>query len=162
MKLSLQKFNHTDPATGETDNYIGPSFRGFLAFPLIKTRDSNCLEESNFEYCKAVLLPLSKNGDVFVNRFGHWACGWYEMLLVNEKNQVAIECAEKILSKYSDYPVLDEDDFSDREWDSVTNRWAAFSDDEKKELCAEYNCTFKADGLLPNDDNGSLYEYLRT
>lgn len=56
--------------------------------------------------------------------FGHWACGDFELLLVEDTIE-GEDFAEEIISSLQDYPILDEDDWStrehDRAWDYFSN-----------------------------------------
>ena len=81
---------------------------------LSQNRDSEALELSNFRVALERLGGESEN--VQVHRFGHWACGWFELLLVkpNTKQwQTALEIEDSLL----DYPCLDEMDWSNLEWE---------------------------------------------
>lgn len=82
-------------------------------------RDSDDLGESNWDTTIACLAECDPDGkDHDVIRFGHWACGWVEIVLVRPDSAAAKE-AERIEAALSDYPVLDESDFSEREYDSA-------------------------------------------
>jgi hypothetical protein len=50
-----------------------------------------------------------ESSNVQVHRFGHWACGWFELILINPVNKDIVKKAEDIMSALSDYPVVDED-----------------------------------------------------
>ena len=52
--------------------------------------------------------------DVEVHRFGHWACGWFEIVLIRPDSDAHIKALE-IQSKLEDYPILSENDFSNEE-----------------------------------------------
>jgi len=85
-----------------------------------RNRDSDLLSESNFA---CALESLGGEGeDVRVHRFGHWACGWYELLLVRPDTE-ACRKAEEIESALSDCPVLDESDFSEKEQEEADRIW---------------------------------------
>ena len=84
-------------------------------FPCGRNRDSDLLEESNFA---CALKELGGEGEnVEVHRFGHWASGWFEILIVNPNTEAAKE-ALRLEEKLNNYPVLDEDDFSQRRYDA--------------------------------------------
>ena len=77
-----------------------------------RNRDSGILDESNWN---AALRALGgESEDVQVYRFGHWACGWIEILLIRP-DTAAWDIATEIESAISAYPVLDEEDLSRRE-----------------------------------------------
>lgn len=92
----------------------------WLVCPVIQTRDSGSLEQSNF---RTVLKDLGgESEDVEVHRFGHWGPGWFEIILVRPDTAVAgkaLEWAESL----SDYPVADEFDLSELESEDETESW---------------------------------------
>jgi hypothetical protein len=55
-----------------------------------------------------------ESDDVVVLRFGHWANGWFEIALVKPGSK-AEAIARDIEKGLEDYPVIDEDDFCERE-----------------------------------------------
>ena len=85
---------------------------GNFSVLLIHTRDSDAMEESNFRTALRMLGGESET--VQIHRFGHWACGWFELLLITpDTPQHAI--AESIEQSIENYPVLDDMDFSELE-----------------------------------------------
>ncbi len=85
--------------------------------PVSRTRDSDPAEDSNFT---AALELLGGEGDhVEVHRFGHWGPGWIEIILVDPEDDRAIEAAGEIACRLEDYPLLDEDDCSRREYEAA-------------------------------------------
>ena len=82
------------------------------------------MDESNFNV--ALEMLGGEGDDVSVLRFGHWANGWFELLLVRP-NSAAETIAKKIEAKLDDYPILDEMDLSQRESDNLQandfSRW---------------------------------------
>ena len=52
------------------------------------------------------------------SRFGHWACGWFELILVNPASDKHLKIAYQIKQDLDAYPVLDDDDYSEREYES--------------------------------------------
>ena len=126
---------HNDPTTLEPlrdavaspTGWDGPeNFLGTLPEPgwgllLTRTRDADVLTQSNWEGALAELG--GESDDVEVIRIGHWACGWIEFLGVREGTDV-YERAVEIRNALLDYPVLDEEDFSQREWDEAQRVWA--------------------------------------
>ena len=71
------------------------------------------LDESNHQ---ALLSALDAAGedDYIVRRHNHWATP-YEMILVRP-GSAAFDAADQCIAALADYPVLDESDFSDREY----------------------------------------------
>ena len=77
------------------DNFLGDDsdYQDWFVAPLGQSRDSDCLERSNFEVGLALLGGESET--VRVERYGHWACGWVEQVYVKPGSQ-AVELAEDI------------------------------------------------------------------
>jgi hypothetical protein len=87
---------------------------------LTQTRDSGCLETSNFRSALALLGGESEAVQVF--RYGHWACGWWEALAVKQGTEAHVK-ALAIEADMADYPVIDEDDFSNLEQEEALKVW---------------------------------------
>jgi len=87
----------------------------FFVLPCMRTRDSDVLEESNFQSALDTLGGESET--VQVHRFGHWGPGWYELILIDPNDAKAVAAAEDIEAALADYPILDEDDHSRREYE---------------------------------------------
>lgn len=131
----------------------------WLVVPVIQTRDSRSLERSNFETALAMLGDESET--VEVHRFGHWGPGWYEIIIVNPDDKDKVKIAKEIEAKLEGYPVLDEDDFSEREWEEANEVWCNCYDlQERIELCAENNISIFATrhDCIPQDDDGNIFE----
>lgn len=98
---------------GGWNNYGGGMDKPDWIVVVGRNRDSEMLDESNFE---AALERLGGEGkNVAVERFGHWGCGWFELLLVNPKSKKHVKIAFEIHNDLQDYPLLDESDFCERE-----------------------------------------------
>lgn len=95
------------------DNYSGGSLGDLVVVAVGRNRDSDLMSESNFSTALDMLGGVSKN--VSIERFGHWGCGWFELILVNPKHKKSLEIAYRIKESLDHYPLLDEDDFYSRE-----------------------------------------------
>jgi hypothetical protein len=77
------------------------------------------LQESNFAAALDILGGEGKNLEVL--RCGHWACGWMEYIAIKARNKKGFTSifrkALDICNRLDNYPVLDEDDFSRREYE---------------------------------------------
>ena len=97
-----------------------PDRQSWLVVPCGRNRDSDCLAESNW---LAALSRLGGESDtVEIHRFGHWACGWFEIMIVQPGTPAAIE-AESIEDSLSNYPILDESDLGEREMNAANETW---------------------------------------
>lgn len=140
------------------NNYMGESnFPDFYTV-LTQNRDSDSLTRSNFISALKLLKGENKNVQIF--RFNHWACGWWEVIAI-KNNTEQYKIALKIEKEINDYPVLNEDHYSELRWSEAEEFWNSLSLQEKIELCKEYNLSiFSARyDYIPKND-GSLDEYL--
>ena len=98
-------------------NFMGDdsAYRNWFAAPLGRSRDSDCLEGSNFDIGLKRLGGESET--VLVARYNHWACGWVEQVYV-EPGSKALKEAIKLESELNSYPVLDDEDYSNRQVES--------------------------------------------
>lgn len=111
---------------------------GWLISSICQTRDSDVLDESNFVSALQALGGESET--VQVLRFGHWAVGWTEWIAVLPQHSEALQALE---DKIDDYPVLDEDDLSEREQEAAYRIWAdCYSPAERLEYIRRYRSQF--------------------
>jgi hypothetical protein len=124
--------------------FLDEDRQDWLVAPVTQTRDSGPIDESNF---KCFLDGLGGEGEsVEVHRFGHWGPGWYEIIIIDPKAEDIVAKAEEMEASLEDYPVLDEQDLSEREskaeqesWDSWARR--DFSSDLKRKVESDWNGT---------------------
>lgn len=102
-----------------------PERQDWIVCPLIQTRDSNCLETSNF--AAALEMLGGECETVEVHRFGHWGPGWYEIILVSPERAAAVD---DIAASLENYPVLDENDLSEREHEEYMASWESWGYEE--------------------------------
>lgn len=100
-----------------SSNYMGADYTEY--FMLIDhNRDSGILAESNWH--SAIKILNAKNAKYQIVRFSHWAVGWIEMILIHQSEQTAIDAGNEIERVLSEYAVLNDEDFSNREWDAIS------------------------------------------
>lgn len=114
----LITYAHYAPTALDTRGLNLPDRQAWLVLPVIRTRDSGPTEQSNFAATLAILGGESDT--VEVHRFGHWGPGWIEIILIHPSRQ---RDGEAIDARLADYPLLDEDDASRREWDDYVETW---------------------------------------
>lgn len=123
------------------DNYVGQTEFGNLEVLMCRSRDSDLLTESNWACALEKLDGESDN--VVIHRFGHWACGWWEALCV-EPNTPEYIIALDLEAHLADYPVLDEEDWSEREDEEAQTVWAnCYSDLERVEYIRDHRHQFE-------------------
>jgi len=130
--------------------------------PVIRTRDSGPPEESNFSAALGIMGGESET--VEVHRFGHWACGWFEVILAAPERLVD---AFTVAKRLDDHPVLDEDDLCRREWDAAAETWQrGYNVGERIRWIREHGHTCETLGDLlgcvrgdevPMPPNGDIY-----
>lgn len=152
-------------------DYMGEEFYSYYHGPG-RSRDSDVLEISNYETAKARLEEAAKLDEkdwkhdeeppLFDGHFGHWAVGWVDELLVHEDATNTLAELEKIAEQMEDYPVLDEEDFSKREWDEQEEDWENWA---KHDLTADLLPTWDMDYASPivqAEIEAALYQAYRS
>lgn len=102
-------------------NYAGQAWPDYYSAGVGQSRDSDCLEASNFAAMLALLGGESET--VIVVRESHWAVGWVEWIAIHATDARALEIADKAHERLESYPVLDEEDWSQRETDAANTIW---------------------------------------
>ncbi len=83
-------------------------------------RDSDTIERSNWD----TMVALLGNGDgVTIERASHWACGWVDYLMVAPNNRKALREAIYAHSSLFNYPILDDDHYSEIEDEDCRLTW---------------------------------------
>lgn len=146
------------------EHYAGEVWPAYYSAGIGQSRDSDALERSNFA---CMLAALGGETDtVAVVRESHWAVGWVEWIAIHQDDEKALAEADAIVAKLSDYPIIDESHYSELEWNEASDYWERSSIRDRARMIAESRCgasIFAARRAeLPSDDNGALYEYLRS
>lgn len=130
---------------------MGASWPEYYVF-LGRTRDSDALSRSNFQSALRLLGGENDPG-VLVVRESHWAVGWVEWIAIHESWDETLEKANTIADKLEDYPVVDENDWSEMEFEEACESWEGMSVRERVEMLQEYGlCIFAARRAeLPQD-----------
>lgn len=130
-----------------------PDRQDWLVLPTMRTRDSEPLEESNF--VTALEMMGGKSETVEVHRFGHWGPGWFEIILADPMHA---ETVERIESSLEDYPILDESDLSQREYEAEMESWEQYGRSDFRRLIVKHFClSDPADWALDEVESDELY-----
>jgi hypothetical protein len=145
---------------GTPKGLFGAEWSSYYSAGVGQSRDSDCLEQSNFAVMLAALGGESET--VIVVRESHWAVGWVEWIAVHESDTVALAKADEQCGRLANYPVLDEEDWSQREWNAMCEVWENAGLQGRMEYCrrAEISIFAARRSELPQDDNGRLGELL--
>ena len=121
METILQKYSDFKPT--QFDHNIDIDRENWLVAPCSVNRDSEPFTRSNWEQQEKALQEISEEGEGWeIHRFGHWACGWFEILIV-EPNSKQSEIAENLAISLEDYPLLDECHASELEHEEANEVW---------------------------------------
>tara|TARA_B100000745_G_scaffold271852_1_gene199463 strand:+ start:781 stop:1314 length:534 start_codon:yes stop_codon:yes gene_type:complete len=83
--------------------------------PVALSRDSGLVDTSNWDTAVGDLKEL----DGFdIHRFNHWACGWYEIIIVRPGSEAYTRALE-LVESLENYPLLDEEDHNNREYEAT-------------------------------------------
>jgi len=144
------------------DNFLGDdsdyqNWYGILG----QSRDSDILEKTNFTV--GLNMLGGESDTVRVERYGHWAVGWIEEIYVKPESE-AYKIAEGIEAKLADYPVLDEEAYSQAEFDDYCESWDNdYCQDFRRSLVEAFELSEAAESALDDVDNDelrALYESL--
>ena len=97
-------------------NYMGTRLDDYFVL-ITRNRDSGVLEESNW---RSIIKHLKKvKAHYKIVSFNHWAVGWIEEILIKDSWKKSILIGNEIQEKLENYPVFNDEDFSDLEWDKA-------------------------------------------
>lgn len=142
------------------DCYMGAEWPEYFVF-LGQHRDSDSLTRSNF-ICALERLG-GESETVHIVRESHWAVGWVEWIAIHQSNRNALRTAIVLAKRLESYPVLNEDHWSELEWNEACDYWEKMSVRERAEYCARAGISLFAArrDYLPEDPSGALLNMLR-
>ena len=130
--------------------------------PVGITRDT---PEGSYSYSNFKVLEQeleNKCGEEWENhRFGHWGPGWFEIILVKPNSRAFWICDETERA-LEDYPILDEEDHSCRQWDAAVEAWEWMQLDDRVKACSRFGCSIFAARReeIPSGGTGEIVGYL--
>lgn len=117
----MTRYGEWSPTGFDPRGLALPDRQDWIVAPCMLTRDSGSLEKANW---RAQLAELGGESEsVEVHRFGHWACGWFEIALVAPERADQVEALERTLE---DYPVLDDNALAEAELEDEDESWDAW------------------------------------
>lgn len=142
-------------------DYVGATWEGWYSAGFGRSRDSDVLEESNFQVASRELLKLAEDAprhevsaelleqlddclSVQVVRESHWAVGWVEWIAIHSSNTAALAKARDLCERANDYPILDESHFSELEYTQANEVWAScYNITERVKYIREHRSQFE-------------------
>lgn len=142
---------------GATDDPEDGPVGSWLVAPCGRNRDSGTLTESNFETLLRLLRAVDPDReDHAVHGFNHWGPGWFEIILVRPGSPAAT-VADEAEASLEDYPVLDDEDHSRREWEGACDYWQHAGLRDRIEACSRSRVSIFA--ARRDDMPEDCYEY---
>ncbi len=118
--------------------------RDWLVVPVVQTRDSGPLSQSNYAVALRELDAIDPNHKDHVDhRFAHWGPGWFEIIIEKPGPPCAV-AAKEMESALADYPVLDESDYSEREYEEACSAWEWTDRRDRIAICAKHGVSIFA------------------
>jgi len=144
------------------DSHICSELDGFYIAPCSQSRDSDTLTRVNFQVCQDSILRASQHEDTEVHRFGHWAFGWYELLLIHPDDTEALKVACELSASLEQYGCLDDEVWGAAELEAASEFWEGLSVSSRIDVLNRYNLSIFAArrDSLPDDPTGELVSYL--
>ena len=119
----MTPYSKYSPTSMDTRGLGLPDKQDWFVIGIGLNRDSNVLDTSNFQCAEKILDEVDPDGiDHENHRFGHWACGWFEILIVRAGTKCFQE-AEKMENSLSDYPILNDEHFNALEQEEANSVW---------------------------------------
>jgi hypothetical protein len=149
--------------TGMDPKGLGlPEKQNWLVVGIATNRDADTLTQSNWEVlCRELeKAEAGKSGesDWDIHRFGHWGPGWFQLVLVRPETPVA-KVAKELEDCLSEYPVLDDNHYSDLESQEIEYRWKQSSLRERVTMCQKAGVNIMA--ARHDDCPSDCFSYLR-
>jgi Txe/YoeB family toxin of Txe-Axe toxin-antitoxin module len=119
-------------------------------------RDSDTLARSNF---RSMLRALGGESEtVLVIRDSHWAVGYVENIYIHESDADRLAIADRILDRLDGYPVVDESDWSELQYEEACEYWSRITIQERIDYCVKHDVSIFAArrDYVPDDPAGEL------
>lgn len=124
-----------------------------------RNRDSTLIDQSNHAYIKKAMEPYEEDGTARDERHGSWACGWVEGFAIRVLKDGKATDAYKVYSNIQDalsaYPLLDEEDHSNREYEATIENIKEIATDVRDD--APDHWAEEVYGYLSDNGEDSLY-----
>ena len=148
MKTLSEFFKSNSAYWGQKGNWL---------VVMTTNRDADCLTRSNFRSMVQLLGGKATDGakgsceinsNLAIEEATHWACGWVQYLVLNPAAGELVQTAKENLQRLENYPVLDEEDFSNLEMEEANEIWAnCYRPSERLEYIRKHKSQFEFRGL---------------
>lgn len=127
-----------------------------------RNRDSGLLDQSNAAAIEKALehFTRGRNPDVVPEHHHHWACGWVDgfSIRVYRGHRItrAFKAYHELTERLANYPLLDESDYSTREYDATISNLTDAAWRLKREYDLPQGWESAAYGWLASNDDSAI------
>lgn len=137
--MSLIKFSDFRPTQFDCKGLGSEGQEDWLVAEPGVSRDSGAMGRSNWRVLNKCLDEIDPDGnDHEIHRFNHWGPGWFEIVVVRPDTACAKE-AQRISDALTDYPVIDDDDYSREEAEESEDIWKHWSIEDRVTHIQQFN-----------------------
>ena len=151
MKVTFEEFIESYYEDMKAEMLAWPSYKdGFVyngdldkkvyGFAYQHNRDSDLLTESNWD---SIIKEMSRRNSrsIEIMHCNHDLCGWLDYLMINTNHKKAMYRLFCLLKQLEDYPVLDEEDWSRREFEQASEAYDNWASYDVNRLCVMNDIT---------------------
>lgn len=149
--MELEEYRNSITGRPENFAYFGNLDLDVWGSVIGVHRDSDALERSNFAVISEDLSTRFPE-DTTIERSSHWLVGWSEELKLNTDNPQALEAAYEWHQALEQYPVADEEHFSQTEMEDGAEEWESWASYDMLKTAEEYD---ELASLLDFDTDGN-------
>ena len=128
----MQKYRDYKPTMFDPAGLNLDDRQNWIVCPTGQYKGSELWKQSNFQ--TAVKILGGESDTVEIHRFTHWSCGWLEIILVHPSRENEVSDIQERLDNCS---LLDEGDYSNRQWASAYECWDTMPLKYRINLCAK-------------------------
>jgi hypothetical protein len=135
----MEQYKNWSPTQFDCKGLGIPDRQNWFVAPVIYSKHTDdCLAHANFD---AMLKALGGESEtVEVHAFNHWVSG-FDIILISDQDAEKLKLAEEIENALSDYPVIDDELFSQYEMEEQWNNCKTANSELTKEIEDRFNIT---------------------
>lgn len=155
--MKLQTYAQFRPTSFDARGLSLPDRQTWIVAPVSQDHGFGFPSQDFERSCEVAPIPRVRISEV--HRFGHWGHGWFEIILVDPSRAAEVQA---IADQIEDYPILNEEDYSAREYVAASDTWRASSLRDRIELCQRFRVSVFAARReeIPDDPAGLLIDHL--
>ena len=127
----MQRYRDYKPTMFDPAGLNLENRQNWIVCPTGQNKGSSHAERSNF--AAAIKILGGESDTVEIHRFGHWSCGWLEIILVHPSRENEVSAIQERLENYA---LLDDEDYCNRQWESAYALWDRLPLRQRIDLCS--------------------------